>query len=54
MSAQTVRTYTKTPHRVPDVVASAQRLRAAELELMHDLMRELQQGNQRAVPEAIV
>jgi len=42
MSANTVRVYTKQPHRVPDVVSAAQRQRAAELELMYDLMRELQ------------
>ncbi|MCE5292954.1 MAG: hypothetical protein LLG14_27475 [Nocardiaceae bacterium] len=40
---QATRVYTKNPHRVPDVVAAAQRTRAAELELMYDLMRELQQ-----------
>lgn len=42
---QATRVYTKNPHRVPDVVAAAQRTRAAELELMYDLMRELQQGS---------
>ena len=41
----TTRVYTKTPHRTPDVVSAAQRARAAELELMYDLMRELNQPN---------
>ena len=45
MTALTTRVYTKTPHRVPDVVSAAQRARAAELELMYDLMRELNQAN---------
>ncbi len=43
MTASTTRVYTKTPHRTPDVVSAAQRQRAAELELMYDLMRELTQ-----------
>ena len=45
MTDSTTRVYTKTPHRVPDIVSAAQRQRAAELELMYDLMRELQQPN---------
>ncbi len=48
MSATTTRVYTKSVH--PDPAAAANRARAAELELMYDLIRELQQSNVREQP----